>query len=47
MLHFNIPRFDDAEKFLPLVARKMGRLRPGGIPDIESAAKHVSQAALL
>jgi hypothetical protein len=42
MSHFNIPYFDNEEKFLPLVARKLGRLRAGGIPDIEAAAKHVS-----
>lgn len=41
MHHFNIAHFNDPERFLPLVARKLGRLKQGGIPDVEAAAKHV------
>lgn len=41
MEHFQIPHFDNHEVFLALVARKLGRLLKGGIPDIHAAAKHV------
>jgi hypothetical protein len=41
MLHFNIAYFTEHEQFLPFVARKLGRLKAGGIPDIDAAAKHV------
>src|SRR5690606_32320352 len=40
-IHFKIPHFTDPERFLPLVARKLGRLKKGGVPDIDAAARHV------
>ncbi|KAI6240641.1 CP-type G domain-containing protein [Aphelenchoides fujianensis] len=39
--HFAIQGFDDPEHFLPLVARRLGRLKKGGVPDVEAAARHV------
>lgn len=40
---YSIPRFDpeDAFAFLSLVARKIGKLRKGGLPDRVQAAKVV------
>lgn len=42
MVHFNIPEFRDIDQFLSLVARKLGRLKKGGRPDLNGAAKYVS-----
>ncbi|CAD5211978.1 unnamed protein product [Bursaphelenchus okinawaensis] len=39
--HFQITPFTDHEMFLALVARKLGRLKKGGRPDVHAAAKHV------
>ncbi|KAI6230341.1 CP-type G domain-containing protein [Aphelenchoides fujianensis] len=39
--HFGIQAFDDPEQFLPLVARRLGRLKKGGVPDVDAAARHV------
>jgi len=44
MMHFNIGQFSDADEFLSLIARKFGRLKKGGRPDIKAAAKCVLQA---
>jgi nuclear GTP-binding protein len=41
MLHFNIPEFNDCDEFLALLARKIGRIKKGGRPDMNAAAKHV------
>uniref|UniRef100_A0A914C9Z6 Guanine nucleotide-binding protein-like 3 homolog n=1 Tax=Acrobeloides nanus TaxID=290746 RepID=A0A914C9Z6_9BILA len=41
MIHFNIPEFHDCDQFLSLVARKLGRLKKGGRPDLNAAAKYV------
>lgn len=41
MLQYSIPSFSDATEFLMLIAQKMGRLKKGGIPDIEKAALKV------
>lgn len=41
MLHYNIPDFNTCEEFLALLARKIGRLKKGGRPDINAAAKKV------
>lgn len=41
MLHYIIPEFSDCDQFLALVARKLGRMKKGGRPDLNAAAKHV------
>ncbi|CAJ0957697.1 unnamed protein product, partial [Mesorhabditis belari] len=41
MLHYVIADFSSCEHFLALVARKLGRLKKGGVPDINAAARHV------
>ncbi|VDP16426.1 unnamed protein product [Soboliphyme baturini] len=41
MLHYRIAEFKDLNEFLSLVARKIGKLRKGGVPDIEAAARIV------
>merc|ERR1719193_290659 len=38
MLQYGIPNFKDTTEFLTLMAQKMGRLKKGGIPDVEKAA---------
>ncbi|KXS17794.1 P-loop containing nucleoside triphosphate hydrolase protein [Gonapodya prolifera JEL478] len=38
---YDIPDFVDARDFLVQLARKTGRLRKGGIPDVENAARTV------
>jgi len=40
-LQYNIPSFKDTTEFLTLMAQKMGRLKKGGIPDIDKAAYKV------
>lgn len=42
MVHFNIPEFQDCDQFLALISRKLGRLKKGGRPDFNAAAKYVS-----
>jgi nuclear GTP-binding protein len=44
MMHFNIPQFADIDQFLALIANKIGRLKKGGRPDRNAAAKHVLNA---
>jgi nuclear GTP-binding protein len=44
MMQFNIPQFTDIDQFLALVANKIGRLKKGGRPDRNAAAKHVLNA---
>lgn len=41
MLHFNIPEFNNCDEFLALLARKLGRMKKGGRPDLNAAARHV------
>merc|ERR1711872_888347 len=38
MLQYGVPNFKDTSEFLTLMAQKMGRLKKGGIPDVEKAA---------
>jgi len=38
MLQYGIPNFKDTSEFLTMMAQKMGRLKKGGIPDVERAA---------
>uniref|UniRef100_A0AC34FX04 CP-type G domain-containing protein n=1 Tax=Panagrolaimus sp. ES5 TaxID=591445 RepID=A0AC34FX04_9BILA len=44
MMHFNIPQFSDIDQFLALIANKIGRLKKGGRPDRNAAARHVLNA---
>ena len=44
MLHFSIGQFSNADEFLSLIAKKYGRLKKGGRPDINAAARCVLQA---
>merc|ERR1712142_896177 len=41
MLQYGVPNFKDATEFLTLMAQKLGRLKKGGIPDVEKAAAKV------
>jgi len=38
MLQYGVPNFKDTSEFLTLMAQKLGRLKKGGIPDVEKAA---------
>ena len=39
--YYCIPEYDDVQEFLSHLAKKMGKLKKGGIPDLEAAAKAV------
>lgn len=39
MLLYSIPQFNDAESLIRSVASRQGKLRKGGIPDLEAAAR--------
>ncbi|KAI4904579.1 hypothetical protein NFI96_027376 [Prochilodus magdalenae] len=41
MEHYGIPDFHTALEFLALLARRLGKLRKGGLPDSDKAAKSV------
>merc|ERR1712002_1414956 len=41
MLQYGVPNFQDASELLTLMAQKLGRLKKGGIPDVEKAAAKV------
>ena len=41
MEFYCIPEFADVHEFLTHVARRIGRLKKGGVPDVEAAARHV------
>jgi len=41
MLQYGIAEFADTSDFLALIARKLGRLRKGGVPDMTAAARRV------
>ena len=43
MLHYTIPNFSNVQEFLSLVAKRFGKLKKGGVGDVESAAKMVLQ----
>eukprot|EP00127_Corallochytrium_limacisporum_P000977 Clim_evm61s33 gene=Clim_evmTU61s33 len=43
MERYNIPEYRDAHSFLALIARKRGKLRKGGVPDIVAAGKLILQ----
>lgn len=41
MEHYGVPNFQTAPEFLALLARRQGKLRKGGLPDSDKAAKSV------
>lgn len=41
MRHFSLPQFHNARDFVVLVAKQRGKLKKGGILDLESAARHI------
>ncbi|XP_014676603.1 PREDICTED: guanine nucleotide-binding protein-like 3 homolog [Priapulus caudatus] len=43
MLHYRIPDYADLNEFLALMAKRTGRLKKGGIPDVNKAARIVLQ----
>uniref|UniRef100_A0A5S6R0Q1 Guanine nucleotide-binding protein-like 3 homolog n=1 Tax=Trichuris muris TaxID=70415 RepID=A0A5S6R0Q1_TRIMR len=43
MLLYNLPNFNDVDEFLNLLAKSIGRLRKGGVPDRRMAARKVLQ----
>lgn len=43
MLHYCITEYKDVHEFLSLLARRLGRLKKGGVPDVNRAAKTVLQ----
>ncbi|KAK3797445.1 hypothetical protein RRG08_011696 [Elysia crispata] len=43
MIHYNLTDFSDTLSFLNLLARRMGKLRKGGVPDINQAARALLQ----
>lgn len=43
MLHFRVPEYTDVDSFLSSLAMRMGRLKKGGIPDVNRAARVVLQ----
>ena len=43
MMQYNIGDFSNVESFLSLLAKKMGKLKKGGIPDVKKSGKKVLQ----
>ena len=43
MLLYNVPDFKDCTEFLVVLAQKMGRLKKGGVPDTNRAARKILQ----
>jgi nuclear GTP-binding protein len=41
MMHYSIPEFNDCDQFLAYMSRKLGRMKKGGRPDLNAAAKHI------
>ncbi|XP_060078214.1 guanine nucleotide-binding protein-like 3 homolog, partial [Ylistrum balloti] len=41
MLHYRLPDYSNANDFLALLAKRFGKLKKGGIPDVGKAAKTV------
>ncbi|TST85782.1 Red-sensitive opsin [Bagarius yarrelli] len=41
MAHFGVPDFETTLEFLALLAHRQGKLKKGGMPDRDQAAKHV------
>jgi nuclear GTP-binding protein len=43
MLHYNLTDYRNTDDFLALLAKRQGRLKKGGVPDKEKAARAVLQ----
>lgn len=41
MLHYNLPTFRNANEFLALLAKRVGKLKKGGIPHSNAAARRI------
>lgn len=41
MQHFSVPDFQNTTEFLAYLAKRQGKLKKGGMPDHEKAAKAV------
>lgn len=41
MEHYKVPDFHTAPEFLSMLAKRQGKLRKGGLPDTDKAAKSV------
>ena len=39
MLHYTIPDFSDVNEFLSLLAKRQGKLKKGGMPNVDKAAR--------
>lgn len=46
ILHYEIPEFKTCDEFLAYISRKIGRLKKGGRPDLNAAARKVSEYCL-
>ncbi len=43
MLQYHVADFADVNEFLSLLARRLGKLKKGGVPDVTKAARTVIQ----
>jgi len=43
MMHYGVPDFANVQEFLALLAKRYGKLKKHGLPDVNKAAKHVLQ----
>ncbi|XP_078683797.1 guanine nucleotide-binding protein-like 3 homolog [Branchiostoma floridae x Branchiostoma belcheri] len=43
MLHYGVPDYANVHEFLALLAKRQGKLKKGGVPDVDKAAKLVLQ----
>ncbi|XP_064605181.1 guanine nucleotide-binding protein-like 3-like protein isoform X2 [Liolophura sinensis] len=43
MLHYNLADYKDVNEFLSLLATRLGKLKKGGLPDVDKAARVVLQ----
>lgn len=43
MLHYNLADYKDVNEFLSLLATRLGKLKKGGLPDVDKAARAVLQ----
>lgn len=41
MVHYKIEYYKDVQEFLSLIAIRTGKMKKGGIPDVNKAAKQV------
>jgi len=43
MEYYSVPDYSDASEFLAFLAKRNGKLKKGGIPDVDKAARIVLQ----